>query len=79
MPKEHNFVGRFINMDMKEFEEAQETMSEEEREKGEEPKRVTRPRRSKQQKKGKEKKVLVVELFYLPDSKVFVFSCVYTP
>jgi hypothetical protein len=47
----------FINMDLQAFEEAQATMSEEERKKGEEPKRITRPKRSKQQKKEKKKKI----------------------
>jgi hypothetical protein len=47
----------FINMDLKEFEEAQTTMGEEERKKWEEPKRITRPKISKQQKKDKKHKI----------------------
>jgi hypothetical protein len=42
----------FINMDLKSFRDAQETMHEE-RKKGEEPKRITKPKISKKQKKKK--------------------------
>jgi hypothetical protein len=44
-------------MDLQAFEEAQESMSEEDRKKGGEPKRITRPKRSKQQNKEKTEKL----------------------
>jgi hypothetical protein len=52
----HNILWEyFINMDLQAFEEAQETMSEEDRKKGEEPKRITRPKISKQKRRRKRK------------------------
>jgi hypothetical protein len=47
----------FINMDRQYFEEVQEAMSEEERNKGEKPKRLTKPKKEKQQMKGKKQKI----------------------